>query len=268
MNLMIRRTLLGTAFAAIIATTTSPSQAAPQILAALPLHSGIELTCQGGVCAAQLTTYCLQRERPSPTLGTAYVPAKPEHFTLVLQSDDGKEVRLPAGEHMRFIENRGFMSVAASLETARLIALGAKNAKLVVWEGASLIPVPIAGDPDPLAPEEIAYVTDSLRDHGKQYVDNLPQASAAQLLAQLNSALPHEGFIQPSGFKQMWQQAIGDEVPLPTGPALGAAEKAYGECTKGQVGYRNSGLKNCLEYKHDNLIRDLNIDYWENQPGS
>lgn len=266
---MIRRVFLGTAFAAIFATNATLSQAAPQILAALPMQSGIELTCQQGICAAQLTTYCLQRERPSPTLGTAYVPAKPEHFTLVLTAENGNEVRLPAGEHMSFIENRGFMSVAASLEMGRLVALGAKEAKLVVWEGASLIPVPVAGDPNPLTPEEIAYVTDSLRDFGKSYVDNMPQASSAQLLAQLNAALPFEGFIKPGGFKQMWQQAIGDDVPLPpAGPALGAAEQAYDECTKGQVGYRNSGLKNCLEYKHDNLIRDLNIDYWENQPGS
>ncbi len=265
---MIRHILLGTAFAAFIVTNTTPSQAAPQILAALPVHSGIELTCQDGICAAQLTTYCLQRERPSPTLGTAYVPAKAEHFTLVLTSANGNEVRLPAGEHMTFVENRGFMSVAASVETARLVALGAKDAKLVVWEGASLIPVPVAGDPNPLTPEEIAYVTDSLRDHGKQYVDNLPQAATAQLLARLNNALPADGVVQPYGMKNVWKNAIGDEIPLPAGPALSEAEKAYGDCTKGRVGYGNGGLKNCLEYKHDNLIRDLNIDYWEHQPGS
>lgn len=266
---MERRVIFGAAFAALFAAHATPASAAPQILAALPVQSGIDLTCEDGLCAAQLTTYCLQRERPAPGMGTAYVPAKPEHFTLVLQGDNGNEVRVPAGEHMRFIENRGFMSVAASIETGRLRTLGASRARIVVWEGASLIPVAQAGDPDPLTPEEIAYVTDSLRDIGKGLVDDTPEAGSAQLLAKLNAALPAEGAVGAGGFKAMWKQAIGDDVPLPPGgPALSGAEKAYDECMIGRPGYGYGSLKRCLEFKHDDLIRDLNIDYWDAQPGT
>lgn len=245
------------------------AKAAPQILAALPVESGIELACSSGVCAAQLTTYCLQRERPAPTMGAAYVPATKEHFTLVLISDDGQEVRLPASEHMRFTENRGFMSVAASIELGRMKALGAQTAKLVVWEGASLIPVPEENDPNPLTAEEIEFVTNSLRTVGQDYVDNRPEAGSAQLLAQLNAALPNDGLVSATTFQGIWQNSIGDEIPLPaSSPALQGAKEAFEECSGRASTYMVGGLRRCLEFQHDNLIRNLNVDYWQNQPGS
>lgn len=257
------------AFALGALVVGNDAKAAPQILAALPMESGIELACSGGVCAAQLTTYCLQRERPAPTMGAAYVPATKKHFTLVLTSDEGQQIRLPASEHMRFTENRGFMSVAASIELGRMKALGARSAKLVVWEGASLIPVPEEHDPNPLTAEEIEFVTDSLRTVGQDYVDNQPAAGSAQLLAQLNAALPNEGLVTANTFQGMWQNSIGDEVPLPvSGPALQGAQEAFDECAGRASTYMVGGLRRCLEFQHDNLIRDLNIEYWQNQPGS
>jgi len=247
----------------------SDAKAAPQILAALPMESGIELACSYGICAAQLTTYCLQRERPAPTMGAAYVPATKEHFTLVLTSTDGQEVRLPASEHMRFVENRGFMSVAASIELGRMKALGAQSAKIVVWEGASLIPVPEENDPNPLTEDEIAFVTNSLRTIGQDYVDHQPKAGSAQLLAQLNAALPSDGIVAANTFNGMWQNSIGDEIPLPaSGAILESAEQAFEECSGRASTYMVGGLRRCLEFQHDNMIRGLNVEYWQNQPGS
>ncbi|MBO6521945.1 MAG: hypothetical protein JJ900_18170 [Rhodospirillales bacterium] len=260
-------------FAAIIAAGftffSNKADAAPQILAALPVESGIALKCADGICVAELSTYCLQRERPAPSMGTAYVPAKPEQFTLVLSGENGTSVRVPAGDHMTFLEHRGFMAVAATIEMGRLKALGATNAKLVVWRDASLIPVPQANDPDPLTDDEIAFVTDSLRQHGKSIVDSTPKAATAQLLAKLNSALPVDGPITAKSFDGMWQSAIGDEVPLGADtPGLTGARDAFNDCIDGTSTYRLSGLKRCIDYRHDDLLRNLNIEYWQNQPGS
>lgn len=266
---MKRFVLAAAALVASLSLASNKAEAAPQILAALPVESGIELTCANGICAAQLSTYCLQRERDAPSRGTAYVPARPEHFTLVLNSEDGAEVRVPAGDHMAFIENRGFMSVAASVELGRLKALGATSAKIVVWPEASLIPVPQPNDPNPLTEEEIAYVTDSLRVHGKDYVDDKPEAATAQLLAKLNSALPSEGPIASTSFDGMWQHVIGDEIPLSAdNPGLSGARDAYEVCVGGKGSYHVGGLQRCLDFYHDDLIRNLNVDYWKNQPTS
>ena len=264
---MTRRLFAAAAFAAIVSVSPH-AQSAPQVLAALPIESGIPLTCQSGICAAQLSTYCLQRERPSPSMGAAYVPATKEHFTLVLRDAAGTEVRVPAGDHMLFTENRGFMSVAASIEHGRMRALGATDARLVVWPGASLIPVPEANDPNPLTDEEIAYVTKSLRPYGEEIVDHSREAATAQLLAKLNAALPAEGALASTSFDNMWQQVIGDDVPLPSSsPALRGAQDAFKDCAVGKT-QAMGGFKRCLDFKHDDLIRGLNIEYWENQPGS
>jgi hypothetical protein len=266
---MKRHLVLAIACAVSLSFTANKAYAAPQILAALPAENGIALTCTQGICVAELSTYCLQRERPAPSMGTAYVPAKPEHFTLVLADDKGGEVRLPAGEHMRFTEHRGFMAVAASVELGRLKALGAQSAKLVVWQEASLLPVPEANDPNPLSDAEIAFATKSLRAHGQSYVDSKPQAASAQLLAKLNAALPADGPVTAKNFDGMWQNAIGDSVLLSANDqGLSGARDAFNECAGGKSTYRLSGLKRCLEFQHDDFLRNLNIDYWQNQPGS
>lgn len=266
---MKHRLVIAAAFCAATSLSSIPSaKAAPQILAALPSESGIALVCAEGICVAELSTYCLQRERPAPSMGTAYVPARPEHFTLVLASDTGTEVRVPAGEHMRFTEHRGFMAVAASLELGRLKALGASTAKLVVWQEASLIPVAEANDPNPLSDEEIAFATKSLRAHGHDTVDSRPQAASAQLLAKLKAALPANGPITASNFEGMWQNAIGDSIPAAGEAGLSGARDAYNSCAGTKMPQRMDGLKRCLEFQHDDFLRNLNIDYWQNQPGS
>ena len=266
---MKRHLIIAATVAISILPITSPATAAPQILAALPVESGIELTCSDGICAAQLSTYCLQRERPAPSMGTAYVPAKSEHFTLVLMDEKGAEVLVPAGKHMTFVENRGFMAVAASVELGRLKSLGATTAKLVVWPQASLIPVPQANDPNPLTDDEIAFVTDSLRTHGQGYVDDKPEAASAQLLAKLNAALPSDGPVASNTFDGLWQKSIGDEIPLPTDNiGFSGAREAFDDCISGKSTYSVGGLRRCLEFRHDDMIRNLNIEYWQNQPGS
>ena len=266
----MRRSLAPLAFSALLLATPGPADAAPQVLAALPSAAGVALTCFEGVCRADLSTYCLQRHRPAPKFGFAYVPARAGHFTLVVVGAGGAERRLPAGEHLRFNESRGFMAVAATMTEADYRRLGAVSARIEVAERATLLPVPYAGDPDPLTEKEIAYATGSLRAEGAKAVDGKPKADAARLLARLTNAMPTQGAAPRGTLDQVWRQAIGDEMPPPaTGAAgLGQIRLAYDHCEGRPGTYGWGGLKRCLEYRHDDLIRDLNIDYWQGQPGS
>lgn len=247
------------------------AQAAPQVLAALPTETGVEFVCSNGVCQAELSTYCLQRQRPSPNFGQAYVPAAPEHFTLVLEGDDGRTLELAAGEHAAFVESRGFMAVSALIEEPRLNRLGSLKARVRVAEGAALLPVPEAGDPDPLTEEEIAYATKSLRKLGEQIVDNKPAARAAQLLARVAGALPAAGSVTAEGTAPVWQRAIEEEIPSLGGlgaETLSRAKLEFERCRESGWAASYPGLRQCLDYRHDDLIRGLNVDYWEKQPGA
>ncbi|MCH8092527.1 MAG: hypothetical protein IIC57_09300, partial [Proteobacteria bacterium] len=114
--------------------------AAPQILAALPSESGIPFTCAEGVCVAELSTYCLQRDRSAPQFGDAYEPSSPGAFTLVVTDASGTERRLDAADHVSFIEGRGFTVISARVAAEALTRLGAVSARIGVKANASLLP--------------------------------------------------------------------------------------------------------------------------------
>lgn len=67
---MPARFLMMTAAAALFAFIPHQSQAAPQVLALLETDSPTALNCANGVCQAEFTTYCLQKERDIPDATT------------------------------------------------------------------------------------------------------------------------------------------------------------------------------------------------------
>ncbi len=240
--------------------------AAPQILAVLATDVGVPFTCQDGLCKAELSTYCLQRDRPAPNLGTIYYPSAAEDFTLSVKMTSGETRDLPAAEHVTFVEARGFMAVSVFIEQAQLKRLGSLDATIRIGANASMLPAPVAGDPDPLSEKEIAYATGSLRQMGNDIVDNAPGARSARLLARVMNTLPARGAIAPGASNRLWQDAIGDDILGDTGMDL--SRKAYDRCFRGSMAHAYGGVRRCLEFRHDEFIRNMNVDYWEQQPGS
>jgi len=244
--------------------------AAPQILAVLASDIGVPFVCRDGHCRADLTTYCLQRQRPAPGYGDVYVPARPESFHLVVTASDGSVRSLPAGNHVSFVETRGFTSISAHITQPDLARLGGVEAVIRVGESASLLPVPVDGDPNPLTDKEIAYATQSLRNHGSNIVDHTVKAAAAKVLARFASSLPvHTPFV-PGSLDTLWQNAIGDELPMTSPERVGipAAREAVEKCvdTMGVTVY--FGIRRCVQFRHDDFMRNINVDYWSTQPNS
>jgi len=256
----------GLAAGLLISALTAPAQAAPQILAALPNGVGVPFTCAEGQCRADLSTYCLQQKRPSPSHGTVYTPAAAEDFTLVINTARGERT-LAAAEHVSFVESRGFMAVSAVIDERALAKLGGTDAVIRVGKAASLLPEPVPYDPNPLTEKEIAYVTKWRREQGAGVVDASPKARAAQVLASVANRMPRHGAIKPAALDGIWQQAIGDELELPAA-GLARAQVEFKQCREGPARWSFGGVRRCLEYRHDDMIRDLNIKYWKSNPGS
>lgn len=240
--------------------------AAPQILAALPSEGGILFVCTDGGCNAALSTYCLQKNRPTPAYNTVYAPAAPQSFTLVLTDALGAERRLPADGLVTFVESRGFMSVSARILESDLARLGAAEARIVVAANATLLPVPVAGDPDPLTEQEIALATGPLRKLGTHLVDRTPTAAAAGMVSGIAGRLPasNSGAAKPD-YRGIWKTVAGERAGRP------AAVRARSEldfCLQRAGALSPVSVRRCLEWRHDRLIRDLNVDYWNSQAGS
>lgn len=254
---------------ALVALAPSGAKAAPQVLAALSSETGIPLTCDSTDCRAELSTYCMLRDRPAPTLGKEYVPAAPEHFTLVVTDAAGREKSLPAGDHLQFFESRGFMSVAAQISRAGLKRLGAVKAVVRVAENAALLPVPEVGDPNPLTEKEIAYATGSLREQSAKLVETRPEAATARVLAAVSNNLPYGPEFDTGEIENLVNEVVGR---IPAGSAdlggVGQARVKVRTCVGDIDNMLFRTMRHCLETKHDELIRELNVDYWNNQIGS
>lgn len=243
--------------------------AAPQILAVLSSDAGIPLTCDGRVCEADLSTFCLQRERPAPDVGTAYAPAAPGAFTLVVRDAKGGARRLPAAEHVRFSQQRGYTAVSARLPQHALAGLGAVSAAIEVGADASLVPVPRGGDPDPLTADEIAHAAGPLRAVGTRVVDSSPEAESARLVASMANALPREGYLSPEHLGTLWNDMAGDaRFQALQRPGLAGAKSAYDSCVGAVTEHATFSMRGCLERRHDQLMRELNDGYWDAFAGS
>ncbi len=257
--------LLAGAFAAL---PLAGAEAAPQVLAALSSETGIPFTCDDTDCRAQLSTYCMLRNRPSPVLGKEYVPAVPERFTLVVTDAQGRETSYPA-DRLRFFESRGFMAVAAQISRAELNRLGAVKASVRIADNAALLPVPEANDPNPLTEKEIAYAAGSLREESARLIESRVEAATARVLAAVSNRLPYAPEFDTGEYENLVNEAI-DRIPAGSADVggVGPARVRVQACA-GEVGSMRFGnLRSCLETKTDELIRELNVDYWNSRIGS
>lgn len=247
------------------------AQAAPQILAALEAQEGMPFICDGGICETDITTFCLQQDRESPRSGTAYTPADARHFLLRLTDAAGAQRDIPAG-NVTFTSGRGFTHVRVSMPVGHLARLNATSARLVVTRQASLIPAPKAGDPDPITRAEAEYVTKSLRAVGEEMVDGQPLATSARLVGRVASAIvDYRAAPSPTNVERLWNDVVDDMAPVLKNQETGTVEAARREidrCARPGQHHSMAGVKSCLEYRHGDLMRDLNIDYWNHKPGS
>jgi len=243
------------------------AQSAPQILAVMAVRGDVPLTCADGVCQAQLSTFCLQRARAVPAPGVRYRPAGSGALDLVLTDAKGATWRRPAADLVAFVAGRGYTAVTARLSRARLAALGAVRAALAIASDAALLPVPMADDPTPLTAAEIAEATGPLRALGTRIVDRGgARSEAVRIVAGMVNALPPAGRVDPVRRAALWRGTAAKEAG---GAGLARAKTVYDRCLREVTQARwTFSMRRCLERRHDVLMIDLNVDYWNAGVGS
>lgn len=255
----------------LVSVLSIPAQAAPQIIAVLPSDAGVPFVCSDGRCTAELSSYCLQRERAIPRRGTPYKAAALSDFQLVIRAQ-GRERVIGATPALEFVSSRDFMAVTAMIDEKHLLDLfgGAKmEVALRISPAAALLPEPVRYDPEPLSEKEIAYVTQWRRKQGAEIVDAAPRARTVRTLAQFVNRLPTTGIPDTSVVAHAWERAVKDEFGQSDGaPALKQARAELRHCETAASRHSYGGLRWCMQYRHDDLIRDLNIEYWNSKPGS
>lgn len=266
---MMKRTLSFLLSLSALLMTSGAVLAAPQVLAVLAPPGGVPLTCGKGGCQAELTAYCLQRHRESPDYRQDYRAADPKDFSLTVRDAAGNERLIPVTGNVDFASDRGFMSVVAMIRPATVARLGIVSGTLAAGEVATLVPISAADDKNPLTPEEIANATGNLRALGQEIVDRSSNVSAALVLADVKRRLPPYESGDPEAHAELWRETktrLAGTLAHPDGMAR--AQIGFDQCTDDLVGSGHGGMRRCLEWQHDHLIREINKTYWDAQAGS
>ena len=269
--------LAGLALAAIL--SAGSANAAPQVLG-LVADNGFAtpLACDGFECSAQFSSFCLQEARSSPPTGAAYAPAPGGVLSLVATTPDGRSLRLPAADHLRITTAIGFTSVTMSLPQSRrdriAETLGAapEEIRLAVEIGpsVSLLPVPVAGDPDPQTEEEIALAVGPLRSVAERLFEAPGvSADAARLTTRLINGLPARG----RETVEMRDGLFDEIAALPASGSLSPegverAHALYAECRISVESSSMFSMRECLKLRHADLMVRSNRTFWDEAGGS
>jgi len=244
------------------------AHAAPQVLALLATDSPTTLKCEDGRCAAEFSAYCLQRERPIPEPGVAY-KATDDGMTLIVRTADGAGREIPAADHVGIVTERSYTAVRVSLPERLLEAWNAADVAIEVGHRVSLVPLPVAGDPEPQTEADIALAVGPQRALGERLVDrSSPDGDVARITNALINALPEHGRAAPEERGGLWATVVGPRAASFPGATIESAGEVYDWCQRKVSIGRYFSLRRCLETAHDALMVGLNARYWSAEPGS
>jgi hypothetical protein len=247
------------------------AEAASQVLG-LVASNGLPtpLHCEDGVCSGHFSSFCLQEARPAPATDSEYQLAPGARLTLVARLANGRSLRLPGDGLVAIHALIGFTSVRIDLPEARLKALGAVSVAVEVAPDSSILPVAVAGDPDPQTPEEVAYATGPMRKLAEQPFERPgPGADAARLTSLAINSLPADEPQTPDGRKALLDQVIATAAAVPlSAEGVAQAQRIYRSCEIAVDSRSSFNLRTCLEIQHADLMASTNRGFWRSNGGS
>lgn len=250
---------------AAIGSVVGNAYAAPQILGLIAYNDALALTCDRGACSVELTTLCLQKHRDNPSSGTAYRFHGDRPANLIVTAADGAKRSLAADDYVSVTAARGFASVRVEITERQMRDLGAVRAELDVSGRLSLVPLAVAGDPNPITESELDYAMAVLRTEADRWLASSDGGPvAARVVNRMINITPRRGRMTAAGRIDLWSATVaaGDLGEPQAG--LRRAEEIYGVCrysVEDAGSYFN--MRRCLQSKHDELMQDINREYWQ-----
>lgn len=234
------------------------AHAAPQPLALVATLGPVELRCDGRECAAEFTAFCLQEERGSPDRGHAYSPVG--SIAVAARDAEGRETALPVA----LLEARALrthVAVRLSVPERALRERGLSRPTVTVGEEASLAPVAVSGDANPLGAEELATAAGPLRAVGARVVDLDPERMpAARIVNRLLNALPPQASAEQR--EGIWARVAEPAAEGLPEAAVQRAKAIHDLCQLAVQTGVDPSLRRCLEGRHDSVVGGLNGAYW------
>jgi len=265
-----RPALLALSAVAAIGLPLSGATAATQVLGLVASDGApTPLTCSGGQCSAQFSTFCLQQSRPAPSRGDDYTVAAGGQLTLIARTGAGQTLRIPANGLLQIESVIGFTSVEIGLPKAKLAELGASEVAVEVGPAVSLLPLAAADDRNPQTEDELALATGPMRRAATAMFESPGTASdAARIATVLINALPAKDSESPEQRNGLWVAMLGSPAIVnATAGGREAAEQMYEACKIAIDSHSAYSLRNCLELRHADLLAETNHQFWKDSVG-
>lgn len=254
------------AVAATFATALSgASFAATQSLALLETDGAIPLVCENGICKAEFSTFCLQKERDLPRSGDPFTVADGGAITLVLTGTDGSVRREPATTGVHIMAARsGHTAVTITVPLTLAEKYDAQTVAIEIGERVTLMPVPFVGDENPQTEQDKQLVNGPLRQLGQKIVERGPHnVERVRVLNRLINALPESIDMRADARQTLWQRATENSFQDASPQRIANAAKEYDSCWQDRVvalfGY---SVRRCLQRRHDGLMWQHVKRYW------
>ena len=276
----MRFALIAVSAAVFSLFTTAGAQAAPQTLLLVAQGNDLYFTCAGEHCTTEGSSLCLQYERASPTRGTPYElvnearygTGRPTGLTLIGQTASGSEKTLPL-DSMSIASERDHMA-------ARLAAHGVESAKLRVTHNVVLAPVWQLGDPNPQLEADYELSMGPLRAAAESTLKRQQtEVRVAHIVRDTMNALPRGRVATKEERKTAFDTALtlhGQKAGGIPQNDVDKARKNIASCDyidDREMWFRGyyekvSRYRGCLGQRHDNLMKDVNQQYWDSMKGT
>jgi hypothetical protein len=230
--------------------------AAPQILGLIATAEPVPLTCEDGVCQAEFSSVCLQRDRDMPKDGTVY-NLTGDQVTLVITGKDGSIRRIPAANWVDVRSAETYTAVIIAIPRD-FVGPDAERIAISVDRMAAAVPVAEAGDPNPLTEDETALVTGPKLKIAERTISQKPRqtASARITMRMINAAEKN-----PSRFvDDLWREAAVGEAANSKGAIRAAGIVRM--CRLMEAAGHAPVLRDCLFGHHHGTMLDLTSQVW------
>ncbi|MCY3981949.1 MAG: hypothetical protein OXF51_09350 [Alphaproteobacteria bacterium] len=261
----MRRLLPG--LAAAFALGAGSAAAAPQALMVAAGGGEVHLACSGTDCRAEISTFCLQPDRPNPEFGHRYnilaMADQQGAIRLVGYRNDGSEVVLPLESSAVLTAERDHSAVMLTVPAPVLHEHGVRRLSVRVSEPVMLVPQAVAGDSRTQDGEDLAFLATTARQAALYTIDEHPdQVGATRIVRDVLNGVPADRPTTPSERQTAWSQA---EPGRETSGARFIARTAYNGCKHvtavGDV--RLYGFRSCMGVMPAEIIGEVNDAYAE-----
>ena len=253
--------------AALLAATLAPvsAGAAPQALV-VASAGDVPLACEDGVCAADISTFCLQPERDTPPPGTPYAvhdTLRGESISLVALGAHGATVSVAISDELSIVAARGNTAVRVAVPEAVLRRQGLRSARLRIHDHPVLVPLAESDDREPQTAAALAHLGERSRPLALAVMEHDPAAvAAARIIERAINGLPRALPADQAAYGNAWREATVTSEPL-RADARDRARDAYVACGARFAAAPKSTLdaRSCLGGWHGSLMNGVGSRY-------